>query len=65
MVKSKRSRVVPLTKTKKCQGSEKKDKVFDRVHKCLDTYEHVYAFRYKNMTSLPFQELRKYWLKGL
>jgi mRNA turnover protein 4 len=65
MVKSKRSRVVPLTKTKKTAGAEKKDKIFDRVHNCLDTYDYIYSFRYKNMTSLPFQELRKYWNKGL
>jgi len=65
MVKSKRNKVVPLTKTKKTNVADKKEKIFERVEKCLDTYDYAYAFRYKNMTNLPFQELRKYWNKGM
>ena len=65
MVKSKRSKVIPLSKTKKSSGVDKKDKLHFKIQKCVDSYDYVYAFRYKNMTSLPFQELKKYWESSL
>ena len=61
MVKSKRSKVVPLTKTKKTASSQKKDKIFDKVQSLSEEYDYVYAFHYKNMTNLPMQSLKQYW----
>lgn len=62
MVKSKRNKVVPLTKVKKSnKPTGKKDKLIEKVEACIDTYDYVYAFRYKNMTAMPMQELRKYF----
>ena len=61
MVKSKRNKVVPLTKTKKTFQADKKEKILDKVQNYIDEYDYLYAFRYKNMTNQPLQELRKYW----
>jgi len=61
MVKSKRSKVIPLTKTKKSAGAEKKDKIYERVQNLSDEYDYIYVFTYKNMTNFPMQELKRYW----
>ena len=59
MPKSKRNKVIPLTKTKKTIDKDKN--LVEKVHTYLDEYSYVYAFAYKNMTNLPMQELRNYW----
>jgi mRNA turnover protein 4 len=62
MAKSKRSRVVPLTKTgKKDNLSSKKVNLVENIQKYLEEYEYCYVFSYKNMTTVPMQELRNYW----
>ncbi len=61
MVKSKRNKVVPLTKTKKKVGQEKKDKIHEKTQACIDNYDYIYTFKFRNMTTMPMQELRKYW----
>lgn len=61
MPRSKRNKVIPLTKTKKSAGREKKEASVQKIEDCLDKYTYVYAFRFKNMTNLPMQELRSYW----
>lgn len=61
MPKSKRNKVIPLTKTKKTIDKDRKVELVDKVHNYLDEFSYVYVFRYKNMTNLPMQELRNYW----
>jgi mRNA turnover protein 4 len=61
MPKSKRNKVIPLTKTKKTIDKDRKVDLVDKVHNYLDEFSFVYVFRYKNMTNLPMQELRNYW----
>lgn len=61
MPRSKRNKVIPLTKTKKTIDKDRKIDLIDKVHTYLDEFSYVYVFRYKNMTNLPMQELRNYW----
>lgn len=61
MPKSKRNKVIPLTKTKKTIDKDRKVDLVDKVHNYLDEFSYVYVFRFKNMTNLPMQELRNYW----
>ena len=62
MAKSKRNRVVPLTKVSKKENlSVKKTQLVEKIENYLKEYENCYVFRYKNMTTMPMQELRNYW----
>ena len=61
MAKSKRNKVIPLTKTKKTLDKDKKTDLVEKVQTFLEEYSFVYVFKYKNMTNLPMQELRNYW----
>jgi len=61
MAKTKRNRVVPLTKTKKGKGFEKKDHFITKVQESIKQYTYTYLFRYKNLTTSPLQALRNYW----
>jgi mRNA turnover protein 4 len=61
MPRSKRNKVIPLTKTKKTIDKDKKEELIENVKGYLDEYSYVYVFKYKNMTNLPMQELRTYW----
>jgi mRNA turnover protein 4 len=62
MAKSKRNKVVPLSKVgKKGKISEKKGGLVDKVNKYLKEYNFCYVFTYKNMTTVPMQEMRNYW----
>jgi len=63
MAKSKRNKVVPLTKVgkKKDSVSNKKAQIVTNIEQYLNTYEFCFVFIYKNMTSVPMQELRNYW----
>jgi mRNA turnover protein 4 len=60
MAKNKRNKVVALTKTTK-KENDKKSSLIDKVRNNIDQYEYCYAFNYKNMTTMPMQELRKYY----
>lgn len=61
MAKSKRNKVVSLTKTKKSNVSDKKLDLVEKIQKYLNNYKYCYVFSYKNMTTMPMQELRNYW----
>ncbi len=62
MAKSKRNKVVPLTKVgKKDNISTKKSQLVEKIESNLDEYDFCYVFKYKNMTTMPMQELRNYW----
>ena len=54
MPKSKRNKVVSLTKTKK-KTKDHKTSLIDKIHKYVDSYERMYVFSYSNMRTNPFR----------
>lgn len=61
MAKSKRNRVVALTKTKKANLLDKKGQFVKKVNSLVAKYKYTYTFSYKNMTTLAIQSLRNYF----
>ncbi len=63
MAKSKRNKIVPLSKVQKKNEniSSKKTELANKIKNYLDEFEYCYVIKYKNMTNLPMQELRNYW----
>ncbi len=63
MPRSKRNKVVPLSKVQKKNEniSSKKADLASKIKNYLDEYEYCFVIKYKNMTNLPMQELRNYW----
>ena len=57
MPKSKRNKVVNLTKVKK-KGREGKEELVDKVQDCLEQYDHAYVISYENMRSGPFKKMQ-------
>lgn len=57
MPKSKRVKVVSLTKTRP-KGAEFKTKIVDDVRDGLDKYENVFAFSFENMRTVIFKNVR-------
>mmetsp|Transcript_20989 Transcript_20989/g.18321 ORF Transcript_20989/g.18321 Transcript_20989/m.18321 type:complete len:133 (-) Transcript_20989:394-792(-) len=57
MGKSKRSKVVHLTKTKKKTQDNKKILV-DKIRSYFDGFENKFVFSYQNMTTNPFRALQ-------
>lgn len=62
MPKSKRNRVVSLTKTKK-KGLEGKKELINKLQDAIDRYNPVYLFRFEDMKNEKMKELREE-LKG-
>ena len=60
MPKSRRDKVVALTKTAK-KGRELKEKLVENVRDSVDQYRHVYVFSVSNMRNVKFKELREVW----
>ncbi|CAA6655470.1 unnamed protein product [Spirodela intermedia] len=58
MPKSKRNKVVTLSKTKK-KGREHKESFVNSIRQALDEYSAVYAFAFENMRNLKFKEFRE------
>ena len=61
MPKSKRNRVVPLSKVTKKGPGEKKERQVKNIHKYLKQYKYCYAFTYKNMTNIAMNSLKEYF----
>lgn len=61
MAKSKRNKVVSLTKTKKSNVSEKKLDLVEKIQKYMNNFKYCYSFSHKNMTTMPMQELRNFF----
>eukprot|EP01027_Heterolobosea_sp_BB2_P025878 GEZU01039734.1.p2 GENE.GEZU01039734.1~~GEZU01039734.1.p2 ORF type:complete len:237 (+),score=62.30 GEZU01039734.1:55-711(+) len=58
MPKSKREKVVPLTKTQK-RTREEKEKLVDAIRECFDRYKSVYVFDIKNSRSNHVKKIRE------
>lgn len=57
MPKSKRNKVVTLSKTKK-KGRDQKESVVNSVRQALEDYSSAYVFTFENMRNLKFKEFR-------
>ncbi|KAH0784649.1 hypothetical protein KY290_004247 [Solanum tuberosum] len=57
MPKSKRNRVVTLSKTKK-KGKEHKENIVNSIRECAEKYSSAYVFSFENMRNLKFKEFR-------
>ena len=60
MAKNKRNKIVPISKVTK-KETEKKNNMFEKSRNYLEKYKFCYVFKYKNMTTMPMQELRNYF----
>jgi mRNA turnover protein 4 len=57
MPKSKRAKVVHLTKVEK-KGKELTLKLFSNVQECLDAYQHCFVFSVENMRNTFLKQVR-------
>jgi len=60
MPRSKRDRVVHLTKTAK-KTKQNKTKLVDQVRECADSFTSIYVFKPKNMKNDKLKEIRRDW----
>lgn len=60
MPRSKRSRIVPLTKTGS-KGKELKNKLVQSLRDALDEYDAVYVLNFENLRASLFREVRMDW----
>ena len=56
MPKSKRNKVVALTKVKK-QGREAKENLLESVKEAVENYKNIFALSFENMRAGPFKHL--------
>jgi len=56
MPKSRRNKVVSLTKTKK-KGKEAKGELVEKIHEALDKYPKCFAVGLETMKTSPFKNL--------
>ena len=56
MPKSKRSKVVPLTKVK-TKGRSGKEQLVENVREAMDNYDNAYVVSFENMRAGPFKHL--------
>jgi mRNA turnover protein 4 len=56
MPKSKRNKVVSLTKTKK-KGREAKEELVDRIKEAVENYKNCFIVSYENMRTGPFKSI--------
>jgi len=61
MPKSKREKVVPLSKVKG-KGNKIKEKLVQQLRECADTYANIFVFRVENMRNTKLKELRNVWV---
>ena len=57
MPKSKRAKVVHLSKTQK-KGKELSERLYANVRDCLDTYQYCFVFSVENMRNTYLKEVR-------
>lgn len=57
MPKSKRNKVVPLTKVKK-RGMEAKEELVAKIQEAFEKFEFAYVVSFENMRSVPFKSMQ-------
>jgi mRNA turnover protein 4 len=57
MPKSKRNKIVNLTKVKK-RGREGKEALVEKIQDCFDNYDYSYVVSFMNMRSGPFKTMQ-------
>ncbi|XP_031552981.1 mRNA turnover protein 4 homolog [Actinia tenebrosa] len=60
MPKSKRNKIVSLTRTKK-KGLETKSGLVKEVQDCIDEYKDIYVFSVENMRNSKLKDVREEW----
>ena len=60
MPRSKRHKVVSLTKTK-AKSMEDKTETIEMLRSAVDEYKNIFAFTYENMRSAAFKEVRMHF----
>ncbi|RDD38151.1 mRNA turnover protein 4-like protein [Trichoplax sp. H2] len=60
MPKSKRNKIVSLTKTKGKNFDHKKD-LIEQIRTCADNYQHAFVFSVENMRNNKLKEVRNLW----
>jgi mRNA turnover protein 4 len=60
MPRSKRNKVVNLTKTSS-KGRSLKSKMVDLLRDSLDEYSNLFAFTFENMRATKFKDVRMDW----
>ncbi|KAK7205738.1 ribosomal protein L10-domain-containing protein [Myxozyma melibiosi] len=60
MPKSKRSKLITLTKTQK-KGREGKETLFSQIRDCLEVYKFVWVFDVANMRNSFLKDVRRQW----
>ncbi|XP_064392229.1 mRNA turnover protein 4 homolog [Halichondria panicea] len=60
MPKSKRNRIVTLSKTRS-KGHELKGALLQEVRDCCDKYAHLFVFNIDNMRNAKLKDLRTHW----
>ena len=57
MPRSKRNKVVSLTKVKK-QGREAKEKMVEHMHEAVEKYKQAFVISFENMRTGPFKKIQ-------
>lgn len=60
MPKSKREKIVTLTKTKK-KGKALKEKLIAQLQECLERFTHIFVFSVESMKNEKMKEVREAW----
>ncbi|EGR30639.1 hypothetical protein IMG5_127430 [Ichthyophthirius multifiliis] len=60
MPKSKRNKVISLTKTKKNPIGHKQ-KISSKLNECIEKYDNIFLFSHQNMTTIPFRQIQQEW----
>jgi len=60
MPRSKRDKKISLTKTKK-KGMALKEKLYDEIRKCVDSYARIFTFSVQNMRNNKLKDVRQEW----
>eukprot|EP00039_Didymoeca_costata_P019806 m.339001 g.339001 ORF g.339001 m.339001 type:complete len:219 (+) comp18628_c0_seq1:164-820(+) len=60
MPKSKRQKLVSLTRTDK-KGHQMKEKLINEIRDCVNDYESIYLFIVENMRNAKLKDVRKEW----
>ena len=61
MPRSKRNKVVSLTKTQRKPGNDAKKAHIDSLRGALETYKNIYLMRYDNMRTTCIREIRMHF----